>query len=42
MRAAYADVSAVAREHNVTLRTAAFITACHRILESRELRGLYP
>ena len=42
MRAAYADVSAVAREHNVTLRTAAFIKACHRILESRELRGLYP
>ena len=42
MRAAYSDVSAVAREHQVTLRTAAFITACHRILESRELRGLYP
>jgi glutamate dehydrogenase (NAD(P)+) len=26
----------------VTLRTAAFIVACTRILQARELRGLYP
>ncbi len=42
MRAAYTSVSAVAKEHQVTQRTAAFITACTRILEAREVRGLYP
>jgi len=42
MRAAYASVAQVAREHKVSLRTAAFITACTRILEAREVRGLYP
>jgi Glutamate dehydrogenase/leucine dehydrogenase len=42
MRAAYASTSAVAKEHNVSLRTAAFIVACTRILESRVVRGLYP
>ncbi|NYT63705.1 Glu/Leu/Phe/Val dehydrogenase [Alcaligenaceae bacterium] len=42
MRAAYTSVSAVAKEHQVTQRTGAFITACTRILESREVRGLYP
>src|SRR5690606_24500514 len=42
MRAAYTSVSAVSNEHKVTQRTAAFITACTRILESREVRGLYP
>jgi glutamate dehydrogenase (NAD(P)+) len=42
MRSAYASVAAVAREHRVSQRTAAFITACTRILEARELRGLYP
>ena len=39
---AYSAVSATAAEHQVTLRTAAFITACTRILQVRELRGLYP
>ena len=39
---AYNAVSATAIEHQVTLRTAAFITACTRILQVRELRGLYP
>jgi glutamate dehydrogenase (NAD(P)+) len=29
-------------EHKVTLRTAAFIIACRRVLEARALRGLYP
>ncbi|PLC54535.1 glutamate dehydrogenase [Pollutimonas nitritireducens] len=42
MRAAYTSVSTVAQEHKVTQRTAAFITACTRILESRQVRGLYP
>lgn len=42
MRSAYASVASVAREHQVSQRTAAFITACTRILEARELRGLYP
>lgn len=42
MRAAYTSTSAVAQEHKVTLRTAAFIVACTRILEAREVRGLYP
>lgn len=42
MRTAYTSVSVVAKEHAVSLRTAAFITACTRILEAREVRGLYP
>ena len=39
---AYQALAITAAEHNVSLRTAAFITACTRILEARELRGLYP
>lgn len=42
MSNAYDSVSATASEHGVSLRTAAFITACTRILEARQLRGLYP
>jgi glutamate dehydrogenase (NAD(P)+) len=42
MRTAYAAISATAREHKVSLRTAAFIVACTRILEARHVRGLYP
>jgi glutamate dehydrogenase (NAD(P)+) len=42
MRSAYSSVAAVANEHKVSQRTAAFITACTRILEAREVRGLYP
>ena len=42
MRDAYASISATAAEHKVTLRTASFITACTRILEAHEIRGLYP
>ncbi|HEY9280526.1 MAG TPA: Glu/Leu/Phe/Val dehydrogenase [Eoetvoesiella sp.] len=42
MRAAYAAISATAKEHKVSLRTAAFIVACTRILEARQVRGLYP
>ena len=39
---AYTSISAVAKEHQVSQRTSAFITACTRILEAREVRGLYP
>ncbi|MFA7439065.1 Glu/Leu/Phe/Val dehydrogenase [Castellaniella sp.] len=42
MRAAYASMSSVARQHSVSLRTAAFIVACTRILEAHHVRGLYP
>jgi glutamate dehydrogenase (NAD(P)+) len=31
-----------AEKHKVSLRTAAFIIACTRVLAARELRGLYP
>ncbi|WP_028358247.1 Glu/Leu/Phe/Val family dehydrogenase [Brackiella oedipodis] len=39
---AYRSVSEVASRHQVSLRTAAFIVACERILEARQIRGLYP
>lgn len=42
MQEAFAAVWAVAKKHNVSLRTATFIVACTRILEAREMRGLYP
>lgn len=42
MRDAYSSVYATAAQHKVSLRTACFITACSRILEAREIRGLYP
>ncbi|CAM5786435.1 Glu/Leu/Phe/Val dehydrogenase [Castellaniella caeni] len=42
MRSAYAAISGTARQHQVSLRTAAFIVACSRILEARQVRGLYP
>ncbi len=32
----------VATERRIALRTAAFVVACTRILQARELRGLYP
>ena len=31
-----------ADRHKISLRTAAFIVACERILMAREERGLYP
>ena len=40
MNNAYQTVSETAAKHQVTLRTAAFITACTRILQVREMRGL--
>ncbi len=42
MREAYGSIAQVAKEHKVTLRTAAFIVACTRILQARQVRGLYP
>ena len=42
MREALAAVWHLAEEKKVSLRTAAFIVACTRVLQARELRGLYP
>ncbi|THU05553.1 Glu/Leu/Phe/Val dehydrogenase [Lampropedia puyangensis] len=42
MKDAFNSVWHVAQQHKVTLRTATFIVACTRILQARELRGLYP
>jgi glutamate dehydrogenase (NAD(P)+) len=42
MKGAFNGVWQVAQENKVSLRTAAFIVACTRILHTRELRGLYP
>jgi glutamate dehydrogenase (NAD(P)+) len=42
MREAFAAVWQVASEQKVTIRTAAYIVACTRILVAREVRGLYP
>ena len=42
MQEALAAIWSVADANKVSLRTAAFIVACTRILQARELRGLYP
>jgi glutamate dehydrogenase (NAD(P)+) len=42
MREAFAGVWQLAAEKDVSLRTAAFIVACTRVLQAREMRGLYP
>lgn len=39
---AYTAIAQVAEDKKVSLRTAAFIIACHRVLEARAERGLYP
>ena len=39
---AFHAVWQVAQDKQVSLRTAAFIVACQRILHTRQLRGLYP
>lgn len=39
---AFAAIWRVGEDHKVSLRTAAFIVACTRILQAREVRGLYP
>jgi glutamate dehydrogenase (NAD(P)+) len=42
MREAFGSVWQVSQEKKVSLRTATFILACSRVLQARELRGLYP
>jgi glutamate dehydrogenase (NAD(P)+) len=42
MREAFGAVWQTSEEHKVSLRTATFIIACTRMLQARELRGLYP
>ncbi len=42
MREALDAIWAMADKHQVSLRTATFIIACTRMLQARELRGLYP
>ncbi|HLR28940.1 MAG TPA: Glu/Leu/Phe/Val dehydrogenase [Paenalcaligenes sp.] len=42
LRTAYREISAVAQEHQVSMRTAAYIQACTRILQVRALRGTFP
>ncbi|MEO8132407.1 MAG: Glu/Leu/Phe/Val dehydrogenase [Betaproteobacteria bacterium] len=42
MREAFAVIWNVSEEHKISLRTAAFVVACTRILRAREVRGLYP
>lgn len=39
---AFSAIWQVAQEKQVSLRTATFIIACHRVLEARAERGLYP
>lgn len=40
MRSAYQTLSATAEQHQVSLRSAAFIAACQRILKAQQLRGV--
>ncbi len=42
MQDAFRAIWQVAQDNKVTLRTAAFIIACTRILQARQERGLYP
>lgn len=42
MKEAFKGVWEVSQDKKVSLRTAAFIIACTRVLQARELRGLYP
>jgi glutamate dehydrogenase (NAD(P)+) len=42
MSAAFHAVAVLAAERKVSLRTAAFIIACTRVLAARDRRGLYP
>jgi glutamate dehydrogenase (NAD(P)+) len=42
MREAFGAIWQLAEEKKVSLRTAAFIVACTRVLQAREMRGLYP
>jgi glutamate dehydrogenase (NAD(P)+) len=42
MVGAFEGIWKLAEERKTSLRTAAFIVACHRVLAAREQRGLYP
>lgn len=42
MREAFAAVWQLAEDRRVSLRIAAFIVGCTRVLQAREMRGLYP
>ncbi len=42
MREAFQSIWTISQQHQVSLRTATFIVACTRVLESHALRGLYP
>ena len=42
MQDAFNSVWVVAQDKKVTLRTATFILACTRVLQAREVRGLFP
>jgi glutamate dehydrogenase (NAD(P)+) len=42
MANAVRTVAELAEARKVSLRTAAFIIACTRVLEARDRRGLYP
>lgn len=42
MKEAFNSVWHVTEDKNVSLRTAAFIIGCTRVLQAREVRGLYP
>lgn len=42
MREAFSAVWQVTEDKQVSLRTAAFIIGCSRVLQAREVRGLYP
>ena len=42
MSEAFQSIWEIAVQRKVTLRTATFISACERILQARQLRGLYP
>ena len=39
---AFRDIQNLAKDKGVTLRTAAYIIACERVLRARAERGLYP
>ncbi|MBY0236999.1 MAG: Glu/Leu/Phe/Val dehydrogenase, partial [Burkholderiaceae bacterium] len=39
---AFKHIWDVSEQHRITLRTAAFVVACTRVLEAREERGIYP
>jgi glutamate dehydrogenase (NAD(P)+) len=42
MREAFNAVWQIAEDKKVSLRTAAFIVGCTRVLHAHEMRGLYP